>query len=244
MNGLALRRPKGVLLDYGGTLVEEAGFDPRAGNTWLLGQATHIAPGLTMDAVLERAHRVAREVAGRRDTFGIETPWPSLTRPIHDYFGTRFDVPMAELERGFWDAAVTTLPIPGAREALAALAAADIPIAVLSNASFSADVIRHDLAKHGLADHLAFVMVTADYVVRKPSALLLEVAATRLGAAAADVWVVGDRLDTDVAGARAAGMRAIWLRPPNAAPSTLPDLTVRDWSEFQECFDRAAAGAT
>ena len=115
---------------------------------------------------------------------------------------------------------------------------------MLSNASFSADVIRHDLAKHGLADHLAFVMVTADYVVRKPSALLLEVAAARLGAAAADVWVVGDRLDTDVAGARAAGMRAIWLRPPNAAPSTLPDLTVRDWSEFQECFDRAAAGAT
>ena len=39
VNGSTLRRPKGVLLDYGGTLVEEAGFDPRAGNVWLLGQA-------------------------------------------------------------------------------------------------------------------------------------------------------------------------------------------------------------
>ena len=243
VNRSTLRRPKGVLLDYGGTLVEEAGFDPRAGNVWLLGQAAYVAPGLTMDTVLERARRVAHEVADRRDRFGIEAPWASLTRLIHDYFGTRFDVPMAELERGFWNAAVTTLPIPGAREALAALASADIPIGVLSNASFSADVIRHDLAKHGLADHLAFVMVTADYVVRKPSALLLEVAAARLGVAATDMWVVGDRLDTDVAGAKAAGMRAVWLRPPNAAPSTLPDLTVRDWPEFRVCLERAGADA-
>ena len=239
MNGSTLSRPRGVLLDYGGTLVEEAGFDPRAGNVWLLGQASRVAPGLTMDAVLARAHRVASEVADRRDKFGMEAPWGSLTRLIHDYFGTEFTTPMSELERGFWDAAVTTLPIPGAHEALAMLAGEGVPMAVLSNASFSADVIRHDLAKHGLADHVAFVMVTADYVVRKPSTLLLEVAAARLGVAPAEIWVVGDRLDTDVAGARAAGMGAVWLKPPNVPPSPLPHLTVRDWSEFRSCFAAA-----
>jgi putative hydrolase of the HAD superfamily len=243
MNESALRRPKGVLLDYGGTLVEEVGFDPRAGNAWLLARAAYVAPGLTLEAVLERARRVAREVADRRDKFGVEAPWASLTRLIHDYFGTRFDVPMADLERGFWDAAVTTLPIPGAREALATLAEAGIPMGVVSNASFSADVIRHDLAKHGLADHLAFVMVTADYVMRKPSALLLEVAAARLGVGANDIWVVGDRLDTDVAGANAAGMRAVWLMPPNAAPSALADLAVRDWADLVACFERAEVEA-
>ena len=112
-------------------------------------------------------------------------------------------------------------------------------MAVLSNASFSAATIRHDLAKHGLADHLAFVMVTADYVVRKPSALLLEVASARLGVEASHIWVVGDRLDTDIAGARAAGMCGVWIRPPNAAPSPLPHVTVRDWAEFQHVFAEA-----
>jgi putative hydrolase of the HAD superfamily len=243
MMGSLLPRPKGVLLDYGGTLVEEAGFDPRAGNEWLLGQASYVAPGLVIDAVLDRARRVAREIADRRDRFGIEAPWASLTRLIHAYFGTRFDIPMAELERGFWDASVMTLPIPGAREALEALAGAGIPMGVLSNASFSAEVIRADLAKHGLADHLAFVMVTADYVVRKPSALLFDVAATRLGVAAADIWVVGDRLDTDVAGAKAAGMHAVWLMPPNAQRSSLPDLSVRDWGELQARFEQAIVSA-
>ena len=185
-----VRRPKAVLLDYGGTLVEEAGFDPRAGNAWLLAQASHLEPGVTLDLVLERARRVAREIADRRDRFGIEAPWASLTRLIHDYFGTRFELPYAVLERGFWDASMTTCPIPGAREALDALASAGVPMAVLSNASFSADVLRHDLARHGLADHLSFVMVTADYVVRKPNALVLDVAAARLGVPPRDVWVV------------------------------------------------------
>jgi len=231
-----VKRPKGVLLDYGGTLVEEAGFDPRAGNAWLMQQASRLNPGVTLDAVLERAQRVANEVADRRDKFGIEAPWASLTRLIHDYFGTEFRLSVPELERGFWDASVTTLPIPGAREALDMLASSGVTMAVLSNASFSADVIRHDLAKHGLADHLAFVMVTADYVVRKPSALLLEVAAARLGMDVSEIWVVGDRLDTDVAGARAAGMKSVWLRMPNAPPSALPDLTIHDWRDFQQCF--------
>ena len=234
-----MKRPKGVLLDYGGTLVEEAEFDPRAGNDWLMRQASRVRAGVTIEAVLERAHRVASEVADRRDKFGIEAPWASLTRLIHDYFGTEFRLSTPELERGFWDASVTTLPIPGAREALDLLASSGVTMAVLSNASFSADVIRHDLARHGLAEHLAFVMVTADYVVRKPSALLLEVAAARLGVDATDIWVVGDRLDTDVAGARAAGMKSVWLRTPNAPPSALPDLVVHDWRDFQRCFTEA-----
>src|SRR5689334_6875864 len=132
-----VKRPKGILLDYGGTLVEEAGFDPRAGNTWLLSQTSGIAPGVTLETVLERAHRVASEIADRRDKFGIEAPWVSLTRLIYDHFGATFKMPMPELERGFWDASVTTLPIDGAREALRALHAAGMTLAVVSNASFS-----------------------------------------------------------------------------------------------------------
>jgi putative hydrolase of the HAD superfamily len=228
----ALRRPKGVLLDFGGTLVEEAGYDLRAGITALMARATYVAPGVTLDAVVDRAKRVSREIADRRDRTGIETPWVALMRLIHEYFGTRFDASLEALEIVFWDASVTTRPIPGARLATDAIHAAGIPMAVLSNSSFSAACIRHDIAKHGLADHLAFVMVTADYVVRKPNPLLFEVAATRLGVAPGDIWFVGDRLDTDVAGAQAAGMRAVWLRQPTAASSDAPDLAVDDWQDL------------
>jgi putative hydrolase of the HAD superfamily len=238
----AIRRrlPRGILLDYGGTLVEEVDYDPVAGNIALLALATP-PPGLTLERVMERVTRVTAEVAARRDTFGIETPWPALTRLIYDHFGMRFDRSMDELELAFWDASVTTRGMPGAKAALDVFHAANIPLAVLSNSSFGARTIRHEIAKHGLADHLAFVMVTADYVVRKPNPLLFDVAATRFGVPAGDIWFVGDRLDTDVVGAKAAGMTAVWLRPADAPLSDEPDLTVRDWAELVRCLEATRA---
>ena len=234
-----LRRPRAILLDYGGTLVDEVDYDPVAGNRALLALALPMPPGLTLDDVMARATRVTAEVAARRDMFGIETPWPSLTRLIHDQLGTRFTRPMDELERAFWDASMATREMAGARAALDAFHAAGIPVAVLSNSSFASETIRHEIAKHGLADHLAFVMATADYVVRKPNRLLFEVAAARLGVAPRDVWFVGDRLDTDVAGAKASGMVAVWLQPAGAGPSSDADLTVRDWTELLRSFQEA-----
>lgn len=234
-----MKRPRGILFDYGQTLVVEAGFDPHAGTAALLARAAYVAPGVTVDVVSERARRVTRDVSERRDRFGIETPWPSVTRLIHDYFGTRFDVPMFELELAFWDASVITRPMPGARETLQALHQAGIALGVVSNASFAGSVIRHELAKHGLADHLAFVASSADYVIRKPNPLLYEVAAARLGLEPREVWFVGDRLDTDITGARAAGMGAVWLQPPGSGASDLPDATVRDWRELRRLVDEA-----
>ena len=230
-----------MLLDYGGTLVEEVGYDLRAGIAAMLARASYLAPGVTLDVVTERAKRVSKELVGRRDEFRIETPWLSMMRLIHDYFGTRFGVPVDELEVVFWDASVVTRPMPGARAALDAVHAAGVPMAVLSNSSFGAPVIHRDIAKHGLAEHLQFVMVTADYIVRKPNPLLFETAAARLGVEAGAVWFVGDRLDTDVAGAQAAGLIPVWLRPPNADVSGGPELTFDGWAELQRWFDQAGA---
>jgi putative hydrolase of the HAD superfamily len=110
-------------------------------------------------------------------------------------------------------------------------------MAVVSNAMFGPEVIRREIAKYGLADHLAFVTVSAEYVVRKPNALLFDVAAARLGLSPSEIWVVGDRVDTDVRGAQAAGMTAVWLRPPSAADSDEPDITVSGWAGLRRCFE-------
>jgi len=227
-----MNRPRGLLFDFGGTLVEEVAYDPHAGTTALLAAAAHVPPGVTLDAAVARARRVSAVVSARREEFQMEAPWPAVTRLIHDFLGVRFAAPLSELELTFWDASVTMRPMTGARDALAAIADAGIPMAVLSNSSFGAATIRHELARHRLADHLAFVMVSADYVVRKPNLLLFEIAAVRLGVPRDDIWFVGDRLDTDIAGAKAAGLRAVWLRPPGAAPSDNADATVLDWAEL------------
>jgi hypothetical protein len=111
MNMQPQKPPKGVLLDYGGTLVEEVEFDARAGNELLLARAAYRPQHVSLDQVLERVNRVATEVAAMRDQYHLETPWPTLTRLIHDFFGIRFADPMAELEMAFWRASVKTNPM-------------------------------------------------------------------------------------------------------------------------------------
>jgi putative hydrolase of the HAD superfamily len=228
-----LRGVRGMLFDYGGTLVEELHVDVRAGNEWLLAQAAHCPPQITLEHVLQRAERVTNEVAERRHQTHVETPWPTLTRLIHDALGIRFDTPMAELEMGFWKASVQTRGIPGARQVLERCSRLDIPVAVVSNSSFSQQVLQYELSRHVLADHLAFIMVTADYSVRKPNVLLFEAATGRLGVPCQNICFVGDQLDTDIAGAKAAGMTAVWFNPKNTpAPAHEADLVVRGWDEF------------
>jgi HAD superfamily hydrolase (TIGR01662 family) len=233
---LARIPPKGLLVDYGGTLVEELSFDLRSGNEALLARAVYRPEHVGLEQVLARTARVSEEIAIRRDEFRLETPWPNLTRLIHEFLGIRFADSMPELEMAFWKAAVVTAPIPGARKALGEFHRSGVPIGVVSNSSFGHDVIRYELARHGLADRLMFVMVSAEYSVRKPSTLLFETAAAKLGVAPEDIWFVGDRLDTDVAGAKAAGMKAIWFHPPNTGSADRADLSVANWKDLIACF--------
>jgi HAD superfamily hydrolase (TIGR01509 family) len=235
--------PKGLLLDYGGTLVDEVRFDPRAGNEALLSRAVHKPAHVGIEQVLARANRVSLEVADRRDEFHLETPWPTLTRLIHEFLGIRFAEPMAELEMAFWKASVTTAPMPGAREALEQFHQSGVSMAVVSNCSFGQDVLRYELGKHGLTERLEFIAVSAEYLVRKPNVLLFETAAAKLGLACGDIWFVGDRLDTDVAGAQAAGMKAVWFHPGDDGPQSSESsiLEVASWKELCRYYEALPA---
>jgi len=184
---------------------------------------------------LNRADRIAREVSARRDQFHLEAAWPAVTRLVYDFFGVRFDDPMPELELGFWKASVETRPMPGACEALEHFSRSGLAMAVLSNSGFGEHVIRYELDRHGLASRLAFIMASAEYAVRKPEVLLIEAAAARLGFEPKAIWFVGDRLDTDVAGAKAAGMTAVWFRPAAARdlPSGDADFMTTGWTTWK-----------
>jgi len=225
--------PGGFLFDYGGTLVEEISFDVRAGNEWLLSRASYRPPNIGIDDVLMRARRITSEVADRRDETHLETPWPAMTKLIHDFLGVRFDLPLSELEIGFWKASVRTEPMPGVRLALEKFREWGIPLGVVSNTCFNESVIRYELGKHGLAEYFDVVVVSSEYAVRKPNPLLFDTAAARLGELGSRIWFVGDRLDTDIAGAKAAGMTAAWFNRSNAQdPARTADYIFAEWNEL------------
>jgi putative hydrolase of the HAD superfamily len=226
-------KPKGVLIDCGGTLLEEIFFDPQRGNEWLFAQAEYRPLNVTMDQVLDRAVMVTNKAAARREEFHIETPWSVQTRLIHEFFGLHFARSVEDLELGFWKESVGMRAFPGAFEALEELHRYDIPVGVVSNCIFGSHILQYELAKHGLAGNLRFVMVSAEYSVVKPSVLLFEIAAARLAREAEDIWFIGDRWDTDIIGARAAGMKPVWFQQKMARYGCI---SVEDWGGVLELF--------
>lgn len=224
--------PRALLFDFGGTLVEELGYDLRAGVELLLANLTWRPPSLRINDVLARAERIQREVSARRDEFQIETPWPAVTRLVYDFFGVHFARPLEDLDLMFWDAIAKIRPMPGAREAVVAIEQLGLPMGVVSNSSFRAAVIRHELAKHALDGPLSTIVASADYVIRKPNALLFELAAALLEVPPRDIWFVGDRYETDILGARAAGMVAVKFGAPNDSTHAAADHAVASWDEL------------
>lgn len=65
----------------------------------------------------------------------------------------------------------------------------------------------------GLGSYVDALVISEAVGVNKPEARIFEIALERLGAAAADAAMVGDSWATDIEGARAAGIRAIWFNP-------------------------------
>jgi HAD superfamily hydrolase (TIGR01549 family) len=74
------------------------------------------------------------------------------------------------------------------------------------------------LAAHDVAQFFEPIVISAEFGRRKPHAAIFHAALERLDAQPAEAWYVGDSLDDDVAGAKNAGVTAVWI---NAARETL-----------------------
>jgi 4-nitrophenyl phosphatase/NagD protein len=86
-------------------------------------------------------------------------------------------------------------------------------------------------------------------VVGKPQPLLFEMALARLGTAPAGTLMIGDRPDTDIAGAAAVGLRTALVRTGRFAPGAAwpaglprPDWDVATLGQLLQLLDRLAAG--
>ncbi len=72
----------------------------------------------------------------------------------------------------------------------------------------------------GLGGHFAFVIFSQDVQVRKPDRRVFEIAARKAGCPLDELLHVGDSLENDVAGARDAGARTVWLNREGLANDT------------------------
>ena len=119
-------------------------------------------------------------------------------------------------------------------ELFVALRQAAIALAVVTNGA--ADAQRDKLQVLGIEQWFDAIVISGEVGIAKPQAAIFQVALDRLGVEPERTWHVGDSPATDVAGAKAAGIGAVWLNRHGLARTDSdppPDLEIRSLAALE-----------
>ena len=204
-----MRKPQGVLFDYGDTLLTQPFIDHEARIRRLLEMAE--PPNGAAPETIQRLHeQLEPDVWPRCEASGLELPLRSYLRLVFETCGLRFRRSGEELELAFWQAGGPLDPDPGIEAALEALDARGVAMGIVSNTVFCAEVLQWELEKHGLGRYFRFLVSSAEYGLLTPHPALMNLAIKKINLPPERIWFVGDSERCDVGGAKLVGMTAIW----------------------------------
>ena len=84
-----------------------------------------------------------------------------------------------------------------------------VPLALITNGA--SDTQRDKIRVLGMEQWFDVVVISGEVGIAKPDASVFDLALNQLVVERENVWHVGDSLTTDVAGAKAAGLTAVWI---------------------------------
>ncbi|HEX7443701.1 MAG TPA: HAD family hydrolase [Acidimicrobiales bacterium] len=144
--------------------------------------------------------------------------WPVWMGALIERFG--IDTTVDEMRAAFVSGYLAAYRLdPGVADALRRLREAGWSTGIVTNGPPSqADKITGT----GLAGLVDGWVVSEELGVRKPDPRIFAEAAARCGAELAGGWMVGDSAHADMAGARNAGLRSIWLPRGRPWPADAP----------------------
>ena len=121
--------------------------------------------------------------------------------------------------------------LPGARELVSTLAETR-QVALLTNGA--PDLQREKIAATGLEPFFRAIAVSGEHGIGKPRPEIFHRLLGELGVTAGEALMVGNSLERDIAGARNAGIRSIWIRVPGSEEQAeaVPDHTITSLAEI------------
>jgi putative hydrolase of the HAD superfamily len=203
---------RGVLFDWGGTLVRDDTVrlvDPCGA----VASYARDALGLDVDAAgLEGAMQAVMPEYVPGQTI-VPPHISSLLGSAFTRLGLPVDAAAVEAcSLRFYDAdAAPQRLYDDARALLASLRIRGYAVGVVTNTIFPGDYFRPSLSRLGIAGYIDTLVTSVDVGLGKPHPAPFLRALADLGLGPHEAVFVGDREETDIAGARAAGMRAVLL---------------------------------
>lgn len=147
---------------------------------------------------------------------------------------------LAEIERVYSEGILENPPglLPGAGEALAAVSQRGYKIGLISNTGRTpGSVLRVVMERMGILDYFDVTTFSNEVLVRKPAEGVFRHTLDRLRVFPSAAVHVGDSVDSDVIGAKKAGMKAIQLITDGAKVSELADGHVGSLASVLDCVE-------
>ena len=236
---------RAVTLDLWGTIIDPHDLPGKIERRREMLLTAIRAAGHTCDveqlrAGFRAAQRIIDEqIAGDRRDVGPPGRWEELMRQLG--FPPE-SVPFEKVVHAYEDLTLEFLPplLDGVADAIERLASR-YPLALICNTGYTGGgVLRQVLERHGLARHFRVLTYSNEFGWLKPDPRILHHTLEQLGAPPARALHVGDMVDLDVDGARAAGMySAHYLPHANdvGANSSAADLVFADWAAFYDLIE-------
>jgi putative hydrolase of the HAD superfamily len=227
---------RAVLFDWGGTLTTFHNVDMI--DAWRV--AAEVLAPERADDVAEALLAAEREIWSRTTSTMRSATTAEVLRAASAAVGLPVDETLHDkavshyLEH--W--APTSHARSDARPVLHALRQRGLRTGLLSNTHWPRSTHEDWLARDGLLDLLDARVYTSDLAHVKPHPEAFRALLDAVGVAADNAVFVGDRLHDDVAGAKAIGMRAVWVRN-DSVPSydVEPDGVVDSLGELVDVVD-------
>lgn len=205
-----------MLFDYGQTVINELGYDGAKGYDEMLKYAVsnpHGVTGVQIQSDIEILNgELGRFNPDTRHKRLFEIPESEISRYVFALHEVEFDCDLKQLEIIFWNAANPCEPTRGIKEVLDYLRAEKIRTGVVSNLSFCGETLRRRIEGCIPDAGFDFIISSCDYVFRKPSPHIFEVALAKAGVKPENAWFCGDQFKTDIEGAAAVGMTPVWYK--------------------------------
>lgn len=216
--------PRAVIFDLGDTVLEEKSYNISSGFEKI---SVYLSPRVSLTELTDSIAHGQEGSCEFQIARWIETNMRSQSGSMSAH----------DIELLLWDASVELVLKSRIRQVLDFLVANGVRIAAISNAIFSSNCMRFELAKHNLDSYFEFVISSADHGMRKPDAAIFAWASRALGVESFDTWYIGDRWDADITGAASAGMKAILFGcQPDVHDPNIDHIKLKNWSNFQNVW--------
>lgn len=203
------KKPKMIIFDYGNTLLCEPNFSFLRGEEALFEHIRKNKNGLTPKQIYDFGQKLFEQIGIVREV-GMELHERQFQRFLYEYLEIELSISFLDAEKILWDNVSGCALMPNVDIMLDFINLNGIRSGVISNIGWSGAALTERINRMLPRNQFEFIITSSEYMFRKPSPMLFELALKKAKLDTEDVWFCGDNIKADVEGSAAVGIFPVW----------------------------------